>query len=374
MRFLFLLFFFFNYTLTAQEVSTFFSSSSIDVNDGLIFDAEGNLYGSDFEEGSVYKITPSGEASTFIDGLVSPNGLAFDSNDNLFVADFSNQRIYKYDIDVILLETFIVGANPSGLIKSTENDDMIFTRTSNSSINRLSSDGSISEIVQGSPLNAPVGLAYDDDGQLYAGNFVGRKIYKIFPDSVAYVATIPSSGYLGFITYGEGHIWGTTYDGNKIYKINPVTVDDVTLFAGSSLGNVDGDISVATFSFPNGILFDAQEKELYISEFGGEGNIRKISNLSGMTSHISEKDKIQLIVNPNPASDVITVRSNFQKQQIIITLSDNLGRTVFKSESLNGDGFLAYQINVSKFRSGIYWLNIVSNNQSYASKAITIVR
>ena len=374
MRFFFLLFFFFNYTLTAQEVSTFFSSSSIDVNDGLIFDAEGNLYGSDFEEGSVYKITPLGDASTFIDGLVSPNGLAFDSNDNLFVADFSNSRIHKYDIDGILLETFIVGANPSGLIKSIENDDMIFTRTSNSSINRLSSDGSISEIVQGSPLNAPVGLAYDDDGQLYAGNFVGRKIYKIFPDSLAYVATIPSSGYLGFITYGEGHIWGTTYDGNKIYKINPVTVDDVTLFAGSSQGNVDGDISVATFSFPNGILFDAQEKEIYISEFGGQGNIRKISNLSGVTSHISEKDKIQLTVNPNPASDVITVSSNFQNKQIIITLSDNLGRTVFKSESLNVDGDLAYQINVSEFRSGIYWLNIVSNNQSYASKAITIVR
>ena len=105
MRFFFLLFFFFNYTLTAQEVSTFFSSSSIDVNDGLIFDAEGNLYGSDFEEGSVYKITPLGDASTFIDGLVSPNGLAFDSNDNLFVADFSNSRIHKYDIDGCLLYT-----------------------------------------------------------------------------------------------------------------------------------------------------------------------------------------------------------------------------------------------------------------------------
>ncbi len=67
----------------------------------MAFDRFGNLFVSDYHNGSVDKVTPDGTVSVF--GLISgrPEGLAFDNAGNLFVAEYediiANGRILEFN-------------------------------------------------------------------------------------------------------------------------------------------------------------------------------------------------------------------------------------------------------------------------------------
>lgn len=285
----------------AQTVTTFFSDSSVILDDAMIFDSQGNLFGSNFAGDSVYKISSSGESSVFVSGLANPNGLAFDSQGNLFIVEYSANIIHKYAADGTLIQSFPVPDGfPSNIIKSFDSDDMIFTNVSDQSINRLSSDGTITKLYTGEPLYIPVGLTYDTNGNLYIGNYLDREIYKLQGNSVEYVATIPDSGtvfpYLAFITYAKGLLWATNYGEQKIYTVNPNKLDDVSIFSGSERGTMDGDYTEATYFFPAGIVFNEEQDALYVNQYFN-GSVRKISNIEDF-----ERPKLVFKVAPNPAN------------------------------------------------------------------------
>jgi hypothetical protein len=305
-----LIFLFFTFSIIgqsqAQIVTTILNSDTADVDDALALDSQGNLYGSNWVGDSVYKITPSGDVSVFASGFNHPNGLAFDSADNLFIVDYGAGTIYKYDINGNQLDSFYVGGYPSGLIKDHASDVMIYTNVADSSVNKLSNDGTITVLHQGAPLRVPVGLAFDRSGELYVGNYVGRQIYHLPSTGEApeYVATVPDSGtnfpYLAFIAYANGRLFGTVYGEHKIYKIHPNKIDHVEVYAGSSNGNTDGDISGASFAYPAGMVANRQGSLLYVSEFSGLGNIRKISR--GNKDNTSLEKKHQSLTNDIPQS------------------------------------------------------------------------
>ena len=87
MKYLFL--FLFGSVLHSQNVSTFFSDSSRDVDDSMIFNSNGDLFGSNFNGDTVYKINGGANATPFVTGLSNPNGLALDADENLFVCEYS---------------------------------------------------------------------------------------------------------------------------------------------------------------------------------------------------------------------------------------------------------------------------------------------
>lgn len=358
--------------MLAQTVSTYFSDPDKKITDAVIFDEAGNLYGSDFNGDSVYKVTPEGVATTFVSGLNNPNGLAFDSNGNLFVVEYSGSSIHKYDSTGTLLESFSVGPFPSGLIKAQNSDDMIFTLTSNNSINVLSTSGVITEIYQGAPLNAPVGLAIDELGNLYTGNYVGREIYKVFNGSTEYVATVPNGGtnsFLAFITYGNNKLWGTVFfTGHKIYSINPDGVDDVTLFAGSDQGNTDGDIAIATFDSPSGLVYKNDENALYISEFTSDGNVRKIDNILDINDFSSEKS---LALFPNPVNETFQLSGDFLLglDETSINIYDFSGRMLSSFIKTISGNKLELNNEISNLTTGKYLIEIVSKNNGSIIKS-----
>ncbi|MFK5983434.1 MAG: T9SS type A sorting domain-containing protein [Flavobacteriaceae bacterium] len=366
----YLLFLLFGNFVFAQTVSTYFSDPTAKITDAVVFDADGNLYGSDFNGNSVYKVTPGGVTTTFVSGLANPNGLAFDSSGNLFVVEYSGASIHKYDSSGTLLESFNVGSFPSGLIKSFDTDDMIFTLTSNSSVNILTASGAVIELYQGAPLNTPVGLAYDDLGNLYAGNYTGREIYKVFNGGTEYVATVPDGGSnssLAFITYGNGNLWGTVFfTGHKIFSINPEGVDDVTLFAGSEQGNADGDISVATFDSPSGLVYNNDENALYISEFTSDGNVRKIENILSVGDFSSE---INLKLFPNPVQDYLSVSGFIQNNngEARVTIYDTTGRIIKTFDKTLDENNI--NINISEIESGLYYLELNLENKKSIIKS-----
>lgn len=374
-KYLFL--FLFGSVLQAQNVSTFFSDSSRDVDDSMIFNSNGDLFGSNFNGDTVYKINGGASATPFVTGLSNPNGLALDADENLFVCEYSAQKINKYDSSGSFIESYPIGGFPSGLLRSFDGAAMIFTNVSNNSVNRLSSNGNISVLFQGSPLNAPVGLAYDDLGNLYVGNFVGHEIYKIENGSATYVATVPNGGAtggnaaLGFITFANGKLYGTNFGGHQIYTINQNAVDDVTLFAGGAEGNDDGPVGSATFSFPNGIVFNQLQNALYVSEFSGVGNIRKIDGIPlGVTDFDLEVD---LVVSPNPSSDFINISFSEGTKTSVkeISIYDTTGRKIRTYQEIEFEGS-GIQLDISNLHQGLYIVKVINEAGSQASKSIIV--
>ena len=288
----------------AQTVSTWVGPA---VNDDMIFDNHGNIFGSDFNNGVVYKVEPNGTVTPFVSGLTNANGLAFDDDENLFVVDFSGNKIVKVDPGGNSTD-FITGlTQPSGLIKMLNEDTLIFTSYQQNALYKASiSDGTVVPFVSGGELDGPVGLHYTDGGDLLIANFDNNKVFRVEADnSLTRIYSIPISPQTtGFIEVLDDHIYATMLNANKIYRAN--FDGEYVLIAGSFAGSTDGDVSVARFRSPNGILKSLGGDSLFISEFSSVG-IRVITGLDPTVGIEQMLPPIiqDLVVYPNPAIDYI---------------------------------------------------------------------
>ncbi len=148
--------------------ATFWSPSAVTI------DVSGNLYVTDYENGLVRKITPSGVVTTIAGGgsvggtasghangtgtaatFKDPSGIAMDSAGNLYVADAGNHLIRKI--------------TPSGVVTTVAGGG--------------SAGGTVSGHADGTgtaaTFNFPTGIALDSSGVLYiadSGNHLIRKI------------------------------------------------------------------------------------------------------------------------------------------------------------------------------------------------------
>lgn len=352
---------------TAQTVTTFFNDPNAIIDDAMVFDSDGNLYGSNFAGDTVYKIDEDGSSTVFASGFANPNGLAFDSQDNLFIVEYSASKIHKYALDGTLIQTYdVTDGFPSNIIKAYDSDDMIFTNVSDNSVNRLAQDGTITKLFTGAPLNIPVGLAYNDNGKLFIANYLDRQVYKLKNNgTLKYIATVPDSGtvfpYLGFIAYANGLLWATNYGEQKIYTIKPNKLDDVAIFSGSVIGNTDGDFDVATYTYPAGIIYNEDDDALYVNQFF-DGKVRKISDISDY-----ERPKIKFKLFPNPAHYFTIVKGKLpQAGDYTIAIHNMSGVLVYESnETTNHGKFFYKKIKISD-------LNIPVGAPSYSSYILTV--
>jgi len=248
-------------------------------HDGLAFDSKGNIYGSDFPGDSVYKLDKDGNVSVFATGITSPNGIGVNRKDEVFVCDNFGNAILQYDAEGTLLNTF-EAISPAGIKRIPGTNDMLFVEYFTNTINLLKEDGTITQLFEGEPINGPAGIAFDRKGNAYIGNFNDRKIYKFKNEELTFIAQLPEeaevANFLGFLTYAKGYLYATQIGEHRIYKIDPNATDTFEVFAGSGIaGNDDGDISEATFNFPNGILASKDQKTLYVSDIATR-NLRVI--------------------------------------------------------------------------------------------------
>jgi len=348
---------------SAQTVSTFTEGTP---DDAIILDNVGNIYCSNYMGDTVFRFSPVGDLTTFVTGLNTPNGLAFNASGEFFVCDGQGNTIYKYDEDGNLITSFPIAGHPSGIIKSRTDDSLIFTLYTGNKIHRLDPDGTISLISEAPELNGPVGLAYDDNGDLYVGNYNNRKIYRVLANGdLDYVATVGGASTLGFIAYGGGMLWGTIMGEHKIYTINPNGIDDVTLFAGSTIGSMDGDISEATFNQPNGIYVDEPNNTIYITDFGSK-NLRIISEVPLGNDEFYKAPNFISVV-PNPVGDSFHVHLSLDiEEKFELRLFDSLGKKVYTEANLTSKD----SIDASHLKNGWYLLEVIVGKNIFRTKLL----
>ncbi len=238
------------------------------LEDGMAFDSEGNLYISQYQGSAVHKFGVDGTVSVFADGFNTPNGLAVDATGHLYVANVFGGRISRVTSGGAVTQDFISIANPSNVILNPSGDTLYVAHYRGSRISRVAiADPTNIEVwVSGAPLNGPIGMDFDDDGNLYVGNYNNGNIFRISPGGeVTQLATIQS--FLGFLVLSNGWLYATSYNRNEVYRLRP-DGSALEVIAGSgSAGQADGQGTAASFNGPNGIIASTTGDTLYVSEF-----------------------------------------------------------------------------------------------------------
>ena len=372
----------------AQTVTTIVGPNS-GINDGLVLDSVGNIYGSDFGSSStgassVYKINTAGVISTFSTGYSSCNGLAFDHNNNLFVVDFTSNnnthQIYKLDS---LGNKTPYGPNvpgASGIIFDPLSDTLYVSQyngTGSNQISKLSSDGNVTLHSNHALLNGPVGMAFDSNNILYVANFNDGEIYKVTNngDSLTLIANIPNVSFwgVGFITYANGYLYATGIGTHKIYKISLTGM--VTDFAGTgTAGLVDGPANIAQFNRPNGIATNFNQDKLYVSDLNSR-SVREISFLLTNINNHKDISNVELYQNfPNPANNLTEISYSLSKySNVQLQLFSKEGKLLTTLLSLKQpEGTHSYILKTAPYKSGLYYYRLVCDDYSITKKIIVI--
>jgi len=155
---------------------------------GLAFDREEILYCSSRHDGTVYRISPSGSPSPYVEGMGVATGIAFDRDDNLYVGDRSGtifkvsreRQIYVFATIESSIAAYHLAFGPNGYLYVAGP-----TTSSYDSVQRISPAGQVELFYRG--LGRPQGLAFDAKDNLYVAASLGgrRGVVRITPDSKA---------------------------------------------------------------------------------------------------------------------------------------------------------------------------------------------
>jgi len=233
----------------------------------IVLDSIGNLFVADSKNHCIRKIDASGNVTTFaggagiadyLDGLgvaarfKTPLGLAIDSSDNLYVADTENRRIRK--IDVAGNVTTFAGTGSTGLMNGPA---------------RLAT------------FDQPVGLSFDNSGNLIIADRYNHAIRKITIDGINnLVSTVAGGIGFGFqdgnvsqATFNQPHdvvvdLSGMIYVADRynraVRRISPSGQVD-TIAGSGNRGFLDANFSKAAFNEVISLLL--KNNKLIISDF-----------------------------------------------------------------------------------------------------------
>jgi sugar lactone lactonase YvrE len=172
---------------------------------GMAFGHDGNLYVSSRYDGTVYRVSPDGNVTSYAEGLGVATGIAFDGEGNLYVGDRSG-TIFKIGRDRQIFVFAMVEPSVSAFHLAFDNGGNLYvtgpTTSSFDAVYQVDPHGHVEVFYRG--LGRPQGLAFDVQGNLYvAASLHGRRgIVKLTPDRQASLAV--SGQNLVGLAFGPG--------------------------------------------------------------------------------------------------------------------------------------------------------------------------
>ena len=166
---------------------------------GLTFDKDGNIFACDYGIGAILKISPSGNTEIYASGYNNkkfnrPNDLAFAPNGNLYFTDPKSYGKDKPDGIVYMIKQktkeVIPAADsicfPNGITFSLDAKKLFVCESAQNRILSfdVDKDGKLrnKNVFVELPGGDPDGIAFDQNGNLYAAHFGGGNIFVISPE------------------------------------------------------------------------------------------------------------------------------------------------------------------------------------------------
>jgi DNA-binding beta-propeller fold protein YncE len=325
---------------------------------GIAIDSKGNVIITDSGASNrIRRITPQGNVETlagsdegYADGNAlqakfnTPSGIAIDYDDNIIIADTSNNRIRKLDKKGEV--TTIAGSGIAGYkdgaaaeamfdapigVAIDEQGNLFVADTYNDRIRKIAKDGQVTTIAGSSIagykdgqtsealFDTPCGIAVDKQGNLFVADTGNNAIRKIA--AAGEVITIASNNEndqsretrlsepAGVTLTHDGFLFVTNQNNGRIQFITPE--GEVKIFAGGRSGFADGLGEEARFNGASGIALD-KEGNLYVTD-SNNYLIRKIIPVA--QSSIASLKTDEIFIQPVDASDT---ESNTQKEKQLI--------------------------------------------------------
>lgn len=261
----------------AQTVSSFKLSTPIYV-DGFRVGPDGTIYtAGSWKSPIVQKVAPDGTVTTIAEGLNGPTDIVRDAEGNLYVSEYNGTTISKITPEGAVSEFATVAQGPAGL--EIGPDGALYVSIygkvngDGTTVIKISPDGKAEPFVSGQGIEAPIGLTFDDQGNLYVANSKDGKIHKVdSKGQVSLVATVPGPATFfntGHLVYAGGKLYASGNGSHRVYEVS--LAGEVNVLAGTGeRGTQDGPAKDAQFSVPNGLAASPDGKVLYVASGAGQ--------------------------------------------------------------------------------------------------------
>ncbi|SDR93293.1 NHL repeat-containing protein [Mucilaginibacter mallensis] len=286
---------------------------------GVVTDAQGNVYVADGFNNRIRKITSTGVTTTyagdgnagFLNGpaasaeFYAPQGIAIDAQGNLYVADLGNNVIRKISTAGVVstfcgngTRGYVNGAatlaefnNPQGLCVDASGNVFVADR-SNNLVRKITAAGVASNFAgsgaayyfdgtgSDNSFNGPKGVAVDASGNVYVADAGNYSIRKISPAQVVTtlvgnpVQTTIVGTPAGISIDSKGNLYIADQSG-RILEITTSKILYVLAGSANTAGYVDGTGTAAKFSSPQGLTID-NNGNIYVADYNNN-IIRKVT-------------------------------------------------------------------------------------------------
>lgn len=238
--------------------------------DGIFASSNGNVYAAEgFQGNRIFQVSPEGSAYDYASGINGPVDIAEDNAGNLYVTNFNSGTVSRVSEAGEVSEFASVLTGAAGIVADAQNNLYVshfgnFTQPNyfgdGDTVIKITPSGETSVFSSGGYLLAPVGIAIDDEQNIYTGNINNGVITKISPngEQEVYAKIESAAGWvIGHLEYANGYLYATGLDDAKVYRI--ASNGRIKVLAKSK----------ATVN-PNGITFDANSHTLLVSDAYGK--------------------------------------------------------------------------------------------------------
>jgi sugar lactone lactonase YvrE len=212
------------YKITPRGILTPFVQSVVNPT-GMAFGPDGDLYISSRFDGHVYHVTAEGGASVFADNLGVATGIAFDPQGYLYVGDREG-TVYRVNRQGTTTVFATLAPSVAAYHLAFDRQGNLYVTNPSMSgydgIHRISPDGEIQTFV--SDLGRPQGLAFDQQDNLYVvAHYRGQAgIVKITPaGDMRHV--VSGTNLVGLALDSAGHLIAVST--SAVYRLNREAIE-----------------------------------------------------------------------------------------------------------------------------------------------------
>jgi sugar lactone lactonase YvrE len=237
-----------------------------------------NLYVSDYSNGSIYEITPTGTQSVFASGMSYPYGLAFNSAGDLFVANSDDNTGESGNITEITpngtQSVFASSVDPLGLAFN-DAGDLFEADYRSGNIYEYTPGGVRTTFASGFSL--PLSLTFNSSGDLFVGAGWGAGngyITEIAPNGIQSLFVSGLNFPEGLAANSAGDLFEADQGSGNVYEFTPDgaqhTLTSINGVAGLAFDNA-GDLFMAS-GFGSVTEITAEGQESTIASFPGDSS------------------------------------------------------------------------------------------------------